>query len=576
MKQFVLKEMILVSNVEKRARKLRFDPKVTVISGDNDRGKSSLIKSIFACLGATPPMVQEKWISARVQGLLGFEVGSRPYWALMNNGAYTLFGEGMNILNATSLRVTRGFGPAFASVVDFKLKLTSKQGETIIPPPAYFLLPYYIDQDRGWTGTWCSFDRLTQFPDFKKGLAEYHAGIRPNEYYEQKAQLAEQTRELDKVSREREFLDHVSTAFMKRHPAEVFDFDVAAFRREIDELLTRANVLKEKQIAIKDKLLSGHSEKVVLEQQLLIVQHAQKELGHDYLYVTNELTDSVVRCPTCGQEHHNSFAERFGIAQDEERCVDLVIELQEKVRALHGELAELEQLLVELNSESAEVSKLLATRKGPMQLNDLLRSEGNRQVREFLRQDIGQIEEAKTVLEVAMASTVDRIKRYEDPEHRRRIMSDYEKAFRGNLADLDVHHLGEKVFRNIAPNIKESGSDLPRAILAYNFAVLRVVGLYGTGVPAPLVIDSPKQQEQDPANEQRILNFIRDKRPANSQLILGTVSTSGVDFGGTHLVLRDKFQALVADEYDEAREQIMPFLQASLELRPANQVALNK
>ena len=44
-------------------------------------------------------------------------------------------------------------------------------------------LPFYIDQDTGWNKTWASFDRLSQFKKWRQPVAEYHTGIRPNQFY---------------------------------------------------------------------------------------------------------------------------------------------------------------------------------------------------------------------------------------------------------------------------------------------------------------------------------------------------------------------------------------------------------
>ena len=41
--------------------------------------------------------------------------------------------------------------------MDFRLLMTDKRDEMIVPPPAYAFAPYYIDQDRSWTSAWASF-----------------------------------------------------------------------------------------------------------------------------------------------------------------------------------------------------------------------------------------------------------------------------------------------------------------------------------------------------------------------------------------------------------------------------------
>ncbi len=565
MKRFLLKQMTLLSQVEEKGRKIKFDPRVTVIRGDNDRGKSSLIKSIVSCLGAQPPMVQNKWKLAKVQGLLEFDVDGKQYWALANNGAHALFDAKGRVINS-SLGVTKGFGPALAKVLDFKLKLRSQSGETLVPPPAFYLLPYYVDQDRGWNNTWCSFERLTQFSAFKVPVAEYHTGIRPNEFYEQKALLAEHEAQRAVPEAKRQLLERVAVEFTRSHSKDLFDIDVLAFGAEIDRLMKTANALKEKQSTLKDKLVEQHSERTTLVHQLAIVEHAQRELNADYVFVTKTLKDSSVSCPTCGQEYDNKFAERFGIAQDEERCAELAIEIKGKLRSTDEAIIETKRELASLNGEASEIEALLKTRKGTLELSDVLQNEGTKQVRKFLRVDIEQLDLELTALDERIQETEKRLSQFSDPEHRRSVLDLYEKLFRKHLLALDVNNLDENVFSQIAPTITESGSDLPRAILAYIFSIAHLIARKPSAALGPLIIDSPKQQEQDTENEKRILEFIRDRRPEGNQLILGTVNTSGVEFKGEHVVLDQKFSALAADQYDDCREIMMPFLERSLEI----------
>ena len=70
MKSLQLENMLLVSHREKKARKIDFDPEVTVIKGENDTGKSSVIKSIQTAFGASPHNVHKNGSSS-----LGVESG---------------------------------------------------------------------------------------------------------------------------------------------------------------------------------------------------------------------------------------------------------------------------------------------------------------------------------------------------------------------------------------------------------------------------------------------------------------------------------------------------------------------
>jgi hypothetical protein len=115
-------------------------------------------------------------------------------------------------------------------------------------------------------------------------------------------------------------------------------------------------------------------------------------------------------------------------------------------------------------------------------------------------------------------------------------------------------------------NIKESGSDLPRAILAYVFSILHVIRNYGSSVFCPIVIDAPRQQEQDIVNYLKMLEFIRDNLPDDSQLILSLVDDCDIDFDGFIMDMNVKYSALSENEYSSIAKEIAPFSNANLGL----------
>jgi hypothetical protein len=110
----------------------------------------------------------------------------------------------------------------------------------------------------------------------------------------------------------------------------------------------------------------------------------------------------------------------------------------------------------------------------------------------------------------------------------------------------------------------ETGSDTPRALLAYYFSILHLISEYSSSVFCPVVIDSPNQQDQDIDNLKKMLTFIRDKRPADSQLILGLVDDCGIDFGGDVIELTDKYSLLRKDGYEEVAMEVRELVEKSL------------
>jgi hypothetical protein len=108
-------------------------------------------------------------------------------------------------------------------------------------------------------------------------------------------------------------------------------------------------------------------------------------------------------------------------------------------------------------------------------------------------------------------------------------------------------------------NIRETGSDLPRALLAYYFALIHTMKRFSTSAFCPIVVDTPVQQDQDQANAAHMISFCLSQAPEGSQLILGTVGLHGVKYDG-HLVRTDKKNKLLKTElFEEVSEILKPY-----------------
>lgn len=110
----------------------------------------------------------------------------------------------------------------------------------------------------------------------------------------------------------------------------------------------------------------------------------------------------------------------------------------------------------------------------------------------------------------------------------------------------------------------ESGSDHPRAVLAYFFATLNAVADAENATFFPIVIDAPNQQEQDPENLSKILEFIPKRTPEGRQVIVGLVDDAGVQFSGSRITLTEKFAVLREEEYESGSVEIAHFEQANI------------
>ena len=96
MHRFRFKNIWLLSHREKRARHVEFHPSKNLLVGRNHTGKTTLIRSLFETLGATPQGELEQW-DENAASLLEFSVDSNRYFALHQNGRRALFDADLNI-----------------------------------------------------------------------------------------------------------------------------------------------------------------------------------------------------------------------------------------------------------------------------------------------------------------------------------------------------------------------------------------------------------------------------------------------------------------------------------------------
>jgi len=553
-----------MSSDTERARTINFHKRVTVITGENDTGKSSLIKSIYYAFGAEPRMLPQ-WKQAISRVLVHFAVGGREFTLLRNGNSFTMFDStGKPLASFTS--VTNGLGPHLAKLFRFGIKLTSQSGDLITPPPAYQFLPFYIDQDIGWVETWSSFEKLQQIKNWRRDLIEYHVGLKPNEYYEAKGKHLKVKEQMVEAQAKAKVLKSVRDQISEKYREVEFNIDLEEFQEEIKELLVHCGELQKASEKIKEKLVELYNTKMEIESQIEIVSNALGEVKSDYKFL--ERLKDHVDCPTCGAAYTVSFAEIFGIALDEGK-------LEELLQKLRGELQEVSAGIAKMSGEhhahdleTAKVRALLEKKREQVQLKDLIDSESKKKLKLVLQTNLNEANLKTIEIQQEIDDLKVKMDAFTSREKKAEIVQEFKTLMKRYLFDLAVAGLSEDSYPDFISKVHDQGSDQPRAVLAYSFSILQLMQKRASSAFCPIIIDSPIQQEQDNANHERILQFIKTNQPKDSQLILGVVDTKDVDFGGDIIRLNQKRHVLKEEEYDSAMAEMLPFIRAALEFCP--------
>jgi len=194
-----------------------------------------------------------------------------------------------------------------------------------------------------------------------------------------------------------------------------------------------------------------------------------------------------------------------------------------------------------------------------LKLEDLIENEGRKQVQQIIHNDIetveGQIAEVQKEINAVKAQMA----LYDNAERRKAITKKFREMMGKYLFELEVHNLAHENL-HVYSSVSETGSDLPRALLAYYYGILHLMKENSTAAFCPIVIDSPNQQDQDIVNLKKMLSFIHERRPKDSQVVLGLVDDCGVEFDGSVIELSDKNQLLHTRDYAAISAEVRDLL----------------
>ena len=562
MKNLLLEEIVLVSQTEKRAKRIKFHPRMTVIRGENDTGKTSVIKSIFQAFGADPLNLHPRWKSASVHTLLRIKIAGVPYKIYRHEKFFSLF-SGENTLISNYKSISKELAPKLAELLDFKLVLTNRENETKIPPPAFMFAPFYINQDGGWQKTWNSFAGMGQFSEWKKDTIHYHTGIRPNQWYVLKGEIQRLDGDREEPRRNEIILNKLIERTEKEANVLPFDIDVDAYKKQIESLLNRCSKLKEEEDRYRLKVLEFQNEKIRLVAQQEILIKSQNELNADYEFAIHTSADSI-DCPTCGANYHNDFASRFSIAQDEDKCTTLLQEVVGQLDEVSKKISDEEAALSKVKSKYEEINAILEEKQGDVTLQTLIESQGKKHLLKELHQNLSEVKRDLAGIDAQIGSLSDKMKDLDDRKRTQSILDFYREKIENYTRILRLSSIDLDKLRKIDCNIVETGSDLPRAILAYSISILKTMEAFGNVQQFPVVYDAINQQEQDEENIKTMLTFIRDSTPPDFQIIVGLVDPWGVDLGGKTIEMAEENFALLESEYQSCFKEVFPYIEASI------------
>lgn len=571
MKSFRYEKLALISRIERKALEVNFNGDVTYITGENDTGKSFFVKSIYWALGADV-YFHKTWRAAAVISIATFVLDDVRYALLRADKQFLLFDENEELV-WSAYGISRELASKFADLFDFHLKLLERSSASYKQAtPGFAFLPYYFDQDRGWTQSFNSFQGLGQFAKWQDELIKYLSGKFPEQYYVLRDQLEVLLRDRESCEAQLDVLIHAMDDLSSERADLVIDLDVSNFEAVIGGLRDELRELSAAEETFRKKSLDQANERHRLIHQLQIISASISELKGDLVHA--ESLPEHLECPTCGQEYENDFVARFGIVDDLAEAERIKDDLQVQLDRNSETLVAIRDELARFSEKQHRLRGLLNREVEGVTLDQVIASESDKKIRGTIETRIVDRKEDAARLAVEIERMRADLESFKDKERSREINVFFKELMEKHIAKLSLQNVSSDDFKSMKMRVKEVGSDTPRALLAYGFAVLRVMQRYGYVCSFPIVLDSLNQQEQDESNLRKIIEFCRDERPKECQLVLASVDFLGLNPPEKTISFNRKWSVLGESNFDGLSARYMKHLNAYDEVVESRDVGI--
>lgn len=562
MKRLILKKLVIISQKNQEARVIEFDDKFNVITGDNPdgetinrTGKSVVMKSIYHAMGAKLKKYTTNWSSLQISTLLTFSYNNQEYILYRDRDSF-IFDDSIEIRFFASISELKRF---YVEFFDFYIKMPVKQDDdnAVYAYPGAIFMPFYIDQDKGWSGSWDSFSDVFS-GKWKEEILLYHMGVRTKEYYNLLDEKIELETEQKENKRELKTYEKVIKNHTEKYKSYLdINLELESFTDEVLSLTSELNAQLAKKNSIKEELIKCFNEMKDLEELYSSAELVYKELLADTDYVEKELTEDEITCPICGTVHKNSVENKFHIYSEIEECEqsiqDYFVEkakIEKKVEKQSLELDELDDYIEKIN-------EILSRKRDQITFKEVVVAEGSKSILIDMQNEQRKLSNRYAFINERLGSIIK-----EQTAISRKgthITKDYLARLSGALQILNVTDIDSKDLEKFKASFSSGGNDLPSAILAQIFTLYTMAAKNSKTVCAPIVLDAIFQQEPAKKKINTIWDYVIDMQPLESQLILSTTEIHGRKFDGKVISFTKEKGLLQTDDYLQESETITKY-----------------
>lgn len=551
MKEVYFKNLMIADLQKHTARVQSFEKGLNVVtSEDNHVGKSSLLKALYYTLGAEVDF-DSVWDKHSKLYIATLSVGENEYRVVRFLKRFAVF-EGEKLLKITD-SVTKELTPLLGEIFDFSVYLPNKDtGKVEMAPPAFTFMPYYIDQDKGWSGLYDSFAAINQYKsaDRIKSLY-YHLNIYTKGTVELMAERDRLKERLEALAIENDRLNTILTALREETvnlpPADTvseLEAHLAVPKKRIEQLVTQIGAIRNEIQGLETALRQHQYNLRVIKEYVSVKDKVSEGDTHKYHV-----------CPNCGyvfdEEIFNLVRANYGSMNEDYMCQ----QIQLLIDSVSDKLALAKEQYVTLRQQMREEESAFQAEKNEFDI--YVRQRGlAASVRRFQK----QLDETAVEVQEIEQKIKEINKELRKLPNRKEVEEKYIECVRLNIMTLDAWDPAYDGTIRLLKPIKAQGTLENKIILAQFMALFQTMEYFKTGATRfSFVVDSPRAKEASVSSSKDILKMIAQMKML-PQIILATIDysefESEMEAPAKVIVLTEKRKLLNGNDFIENQEYI--------------------
>ena len=522
MTNVIFKSILIVDPEKSRARRIELQPGLNVItSSENHVGKSSLVKSLYYCLGAEI-FYEPTWDKTHKIYALEFAVNERVYTIVRKNKTFLLF-CGDELISVCK-SVMKDLAPKLEEIFGFSVYLPDKDTKKyVMAPPAFTYLPYYIDQDTGWNKEpYESFESVDLFrkPDRIKSLY-YHLGVYNKHSVEMQAKIDANDAEVERlkalVARAEIALETLTAETQGLIPAR----NVEDLEQRLEPTKKRIDHLVGEMIQVRTRIQKLESDIIQHSKHLSLLGQA---LNQSLSNVTEAQEAARAVCPNCGFRFDDEIPAIVREQYNIENAGYLRQQIGLIIDALNNSLADEQtkymQYMEELSREEQIASQIQDNYETYVKQRGLVSTING------MYQRIGEA----TASQVDYQADTNRLKnRLRKLPHKKEVDDKYSEDTKLNIIRLGAWNPDYDGKIGLLKPLKAQGVLSSKIILAQYVSLFSTMQAAGANsIRFPFVVDSPRTKEPSTASSIEIINLISTIKTL-PQIILVTMDYQSFD-----------------------------------------------